>query len=165
MSNARLHLARLVAVGAVAFIAAGPVSAAGWGMMGDQGSSMMGDGMGPGMMQRYGGFGHANRQGAEGSGRAIFAGACASCHDIRQGTRGGDGPNLHDVFGRRAGSLPGYDYSRAMRRSGVVWNMASLTRFIANPSRYIPGNRMPFSGLPDSDERRELLSYLRSATR
>lgn len=165
MANHLFRPAGLFTVIAIASIATGSAPAAGWGMMGGQGSSMMGGGAGPGMMQGYGGYGRFEQREQGGSGQAVFASACASCHDIRQDARGGDGPNLHDVFGRRAGSVPNYDYSPAMRRAGIVWNMANLNRFIADPAGFIAGNRMPFSGIRDGEERKALLSYLRTATR
>lgn len=158
------YVAGVLALLVAGIVAAGSAAAGGWGMMGGSRTGLMGGGTGSGMMRSYG-YGRSGQPGEDGSGRAMFASECASCHTILQGARSGDGPNLHDVFGRKAGSLPGYDYSRAMRRSGIVWNMANLNGFIADPSAFIPGNHMPFKGLRDRRQRQELLSYLRSATR
>lgn len=157
MASQLVRVGTILGVLVIGAVAIGSAAAAGWGMMGG--------GMGSGMMRGSDAYGRSSRGNEGGSGQAVFASACASCHDIRQGARGGDGPDLHGVVGRRAGSLPGYAYSQVMRRSGVVWTMANLNRFIADPAAFIPGNHMPFSGLRNSEERRELLSYLRSATR
>ncbi|HRI80872.1 MAG TPA: c-type cytochrome [Opitutaceae bacterium] len=86
--------------------------------------------------------------------------ACAACHD--PGGTTALGPDLRGVFGRRAATAPGFRYSGALRRSGIVWDQATLDRFIADPQTAVPGNTMPYPGLPDSDQRRELLAYLKT---
>jgi protein SCO1/2 len=84
---------------------------------------------------------------------------CAHCHEIGPGARAVTGPPLTGVIGRRAGSVPGYPYSAALRDSGIVWDAATLARFIANPQAVAPGTRMVFGGVPP-DEIAALVSYV-----
>lgn len=97
------------------------------------------------------------------AGRQVFA-RCRICHRVAVDAPNGVGPNLHGVFGRKAGSLGGYDYSPAMQRSGVVWTDQTLARFLRDPKTFIPGNRMGFPGLDDTGEIENLLAYLKQAT-
>lgn len=85
----------------------------------------------------------------------VFA-PCAACH-----VNGGIGPSLKGVYGRKAGSLAGFTYSRAMRNAGLTWDDKALDAFIADPQKAIPGTVMPFSGVPDAKQRAEIIGYLR----
>jgi len=94
----------------------------------------------------------------------VFNNACRSCHTIREGDNR-LGPNLHKVVGRKAGSLPGYNYSTAMKGAGFDWDEEKLERFIANPDEVVPGNNMkPYGGLASADERKKVVAFLRSVT-
>ena len=86
--------------------------------------------------------------------------ACVACH-AKEGT-GDLGPNLHGIVGRRAGSLEGFRYSRAMARSGVVWDEKSLDAFLKAPDQFVPGTRMPFEGLASEAERAAVIRYLKT---
>ncbi|WP_159981747.1 MULTISPECIES: cytochrome c family protein [unclassified Novosphingobium] len=97
-------------------------------------------------------------------GRQIFV-RCQACHKIDATGRSGMGPNLAHVMGRKAGTLTGFRYSPAMAKSGLVWNDAELTAFLAAPSRKVPGNRMPFPGLGNPGDRDDVIAYIRSAPR
>ena len=92
---------------------------------------------------------------------ASFA-ACAACHSS-DGTNG-LGPTLKGVYGRKAGSVGGFAYSRAMRNAGTTWDDKSLDAFIADPQKAVSGNKMPFAGLPDAKQRAEVIEYLKSAS-
>ncbi len=85
---------------------------------------------------------------------------CAVCHST-DGSNG-TGPSLKGLFGRQTGSVPGFRYSRAMRGAGIVWDAKSLDDYLRSPQDFIPGNVMPFAGVPDSAERSGLIAYLRS---
>jgi cytochrome c len=90
---------------------------------------------------------------------------CLACHAI---DRDRTGPRHAKLFGRRAGSVPGFPYSPAMKRAGeagLVWNEQTLDQFIANPTGFVPGTRMGYAGVKDPQERADLLAYLKQATR
>ena len=87
---------------------------------------------------------------------------CRACH-AADGQANEVGPALRGVVGRKAGERDDFRYSPALKRSGIVWNAKTLDAFIADPQQVIPGNRMPFSGLPDAKERADLIAYLTQA--
>jgi len=91
------------------------------------------------------------------AGKADFA-ACSACHSVNGSD--GVGPHLNGVVGRKAGSVEGFNYSRAVRQSSIVWSASTLDSYIANPQQAIPGNHMPFSGLPDATARADIVAYL-----
>jgi len=84
---------------------------------------------------------------------------CASCHSIERGVEG-VGPSLFGLFQRKAGDVADYRYSPALKRSGIVWTPQTLEDFVADPQKSVPGNRMPYSGLPNASDRADLLAYL-----
>jgi cytochrome c len=87
---------------------------------------------------------------------------CRACH-AADGQANEVGPALRGVVGRKAGERDDFRYSPALKRSGIVWNAKTLDAFIADPQQVVPGNRMPFSGLPDAKERADLIAYLTQA--
>ena len=93
-------------------------------------------------------------------GRQIYE-RCQGCHSI---DRDRAGPRHRGLFGRRAGTVPGFKYSDAMRRSGIVWTAATLDRFLAAPTKAVPGTTMGFDGVKDPRERADLIAYLKGAT-
>jgi cytochrome c len=91
----------------------------------------------------------------------VFNNACRTCHTIRAGDNR-LGPNLFEIVGRKAGSLPNYDYSSAMKNAGFVWDEAKLARFVASPDEVVPGNKMqPYGGL-GSEDTEKVIAFLRS---
>jgi cytochrome c len=91
------------------------------------------------------------------AGKNAFA-ACAACHSVNGSD--GIGPHLNGVIGRKAGSIAGFNYSSAVKRANIVWDANSLGSYIANPQQVIPGNHMPFSGVPDATTRADIVAYL-----
>jgi cytochrome c len=85
---------------------------------------------------------------------------CLACHTVDKSN--GLGPSLAGVVGRAAGSIPGFRYSRAMRNAKIVWDERTLNAYVADPQKVIPGNAMPFAGIPDGRERAEVIEYLKS---
>ena len=85
---------------------------------------------------------------------------CLACHAL-----GYDrvGPRHCGLIGRKAGSVAGFDYSAAMKKSGLIWNDATLNRFIANPLKLVPGSTMTYDGVADANERADLIAYLKAA--
>ena len=97
------------------------------------------------------------------AGQQVFNNACRTCHTIRQGDNR-LGPHLYKIIGRKAGSLPDYGYSSAMKNADFIWDEAKLDRFIANPDEIVPGNNMkPYGGLALADHRAKVIAFLLSA--
>ena len=96
-------------------------------------------------------------------GRKLFE-RCAFCHDPLPKAPIA-APDLAGVFGRPAGSVPGYKYSDAMaakHREGLVWTEENLHQFVRNPKGFVPGTVMPFKGLKRKSMRDDLFAYLRT---
>jgi cytochrome c len=75
------------------------------------------------------------------------------------------GPNLHDLFGRKAGSAAGYAFSEAMTKSGIVWDDATLTEYNRDPKAKVPGTKMVFNGVKQAPQLADLVAYLKEATK
>ena len=87
---------------------------------------------------------------------------CAACHAIDYNRTG---PQHCGLFGRRAGTAPGFEnYSKAMRESKFVWNERSFDRFLTSPVQAVPGTSMGYAGVKDAQERADLTAWLRQAT-
>lgn len=91
---------------------------------------------------------------------AAFA-VCSACHSVAPGENG-IGPSLARIWGEKAGAVPGYDFSDAMKSSGLTWNQATLDRYLADPKGVVPGTKMGFAGLKDAAKRQEVIAYLRT---
>jgi cytochrome c len=85
---------------------------------------------------------------------------CHTCHMIGEGATKLVGPELNGIIGRKAGSVPGYNYSEAIKASGITWDEATLKEFLAKPQAKIPGTKMVFAGLPKEDDLDNLVAYL-----
>ena len=89
---------------------------------------------------------------------------CAACHSVERGVNN-VGPSLSGVFTRKAGELPDFRYSPAMKRSGIAWSPQTLDSFVGDPQKLVPANRMPYAGMADASARADLIAYLREATK
>ncbi|HSA89646.1 MAG TPA: c-type cytochrome [Burkholderiales bacterium] len=85
---------------------------------------------------------------------------CQACHALAYDRVG---PRHCGLLGRRAGTVAGFEYSPAMKRSRRVWNEQSLDRFLADPLKAVPGTTMTYAGVADPKERADLIAYLASA--
>jgi cytochrome c len=89
---------------------------------------------------------------------------CATCHTVERGLNN-VGPSLFGLIGRKAGEIAEFRYSPALKKSGLTWTPQTLDTFIADPQKQVPGNRMPYAGMPDAGERADLIAYLQKATK
>ncbi|GAB2863723.1 c-type cytochrome [Pseudoduganella ginsengisoli] len=95
------------------------------------------------------------------AGRAEFA-RCQWCHQAGPSARSGFGPQLTGIVGRRAGAATDYNYSAAMKNSGIVWTEPVLAAFVRSPQKVVPDNKMRFWGISDEQRIANLLAYLRT---
>lgn len=93
-------------------------------------------------------------------GRSVYD-RCMGCHSL-QGHR--TGPKHCGLFGRKAGSAKGFDYSDAMRKSDIVWNLKTLDAFLSSPFKIIPGTSMGYGGVWNEKDRANLIAYLQLAS-
>ncbi|WP_171239420.1 c-type cytochrome [Ruegeria sp. HKCCA5491] len=100
-----------------------------------------------------------------GNGERQFARKCSICHSLTPDGQRRAGPTLHGVFGRKAGTLPGYFYSETLQDSDIVWNSETINAlFDEGPDHYIPGSKMPMQRITQPSDRTDLIAFLRRAT-
>ena len=85
---------------------------------------------------------------------------CRACHALEYNRTG---PKHCGVIGRKSGSVPGFDYSPAMKQAKLTWDEKTLDRFLADPPKAVPGTTMTYAGVSDPQERADLIAYLREA--
>jgi cytochrome c len=93
------------------------------------------------------------------NGEAKFA-ICSSCHTITPGGPNMTGPNLYGAAGHKSASHANYNYSDALKASGVTWDPAHLDSWLADPRAMVPGTKMSFVGLKDPKDRTDVVAYL-----
>jgi len=90
--------------------------------------------------------------------------ACLACHSAQPGEHL-TGPSLAHIWNRKAGTVEDFlRYSDAMTKSGVVWDDASLDKWLANPQRFLPGTNMTFAGMQEAKDRQDVIAYLQSVS-
>ena len=94
--------------------------------------------------------------GVAAAGQQLYATRCAACHSLEFNSVG---PTHKNLMGRRAGTVPGFTYSQALKDSGVVWNQETLSRWLTDPEKFVPGQKM-FVSVPDARERADIVAYL-----
>lgn len=92
------------------------------------------------------------------AGAVVFK-KCALCHSNEAG-KTKIGPSLFGVVGRHSASLPGYNYSEAMKSADKTWDEATLNVYLTSPKALVPGTKMTFPGLPDETDRLNVIAYL-----
>jgi cytochrome c2 len=94
---------------------------------------------------------------------------CYACHSVKAGENGLTGPNLRGILGRRAGTLPGFEFSPGMIEAGsrrnLVWTRKTLDAFLTDPQRVVPGTSMSMPPLPSAADRLNVIDYLELAAR
>lgn len=90
-------------------------------------------------------------------------GECRDCHNFAEGAGPGrKAPNLWSVYGRTAGTAPGWEYTRELKASGIVWTETTMERWLRNPGAMVPGTKMDFQ-MPNDEQRELVLEYMRNA--
>lgn len=85
---------------------------------------------------------------------------CRACHEIGPGAKDAVGPVLNGVVGRKAGTYPGYDYSKANKESGITWTPEELQKYLENPQKVVPGTKMIFPGLHNPEQVKNVIAFL-----
>ncbi len=97
-------------------------------------------------------------------GADLFKQQCSACHQVGGDATNRVGPRLNGLFGRRAGSVDGFSYSKSMTRmgsDGLTWTLKTLDSYVENPKALISGTRMNYKGMANPTDRAALLAYLR----
>jgi len=91
---------------------------------------------------------------------AAFA-ICSACHSVTPGDNG-IGPSLAGIYGTKAGEVAGYEFSDAMKKSGLTWDDKTLDSYLTNPQMVVPGTKMSFGGMQDAAKRKDVIAYIKA---
>ena len=105
------------------------------------------------------GFGLGAR--AQDDGEQLFRRTCGICHTV-QPDQNRIGPSLAGIVGRKAGTVPGFNYSEANKDSNVTWDEANLGQYLTDPQKFMPGTKMIYAGMKDPAQRRAVIAYLKN---
>lgn len=97
---------------------------------------------------------------AQDAGEAVFKRNCGVCHTVEAG-KNKLGPSLAGILGRKAGTVPGYNYTDANKNSGITWDEQNLDAYLTNPKKLIPNTKMIFAGVKNDEDRKALIAYLK----
>ena len=104
----------------------------------------------------------AQQPASDDAAQQAFNNSCRTCHSVKEGDNR-LGPNLNKIVGRKAGSLPDYNYSSSMKEAGFTWDQDKLTRFMLKPDEVVSGNKMqPYGGV-SAEEAGKIVAYLQTA--
>jgi cytochrome c len=101
----------------------------------------------------------AQAAGSPTAGKQVFA-RCAICHSDTKGAPNKIGPNLWGVVGSKPGTVPGFNFSPAMKKANFTWTDEKLEAYVMHPQQVVPGNRMPFGGLSSHKQAEDLVAFL-----
>ena len=90
---------------------------------------------------------------------AVVFNQCKACHSLDAG-KNGVGPSLKGIVGTKAADVPGYTFSPAMKKSGLVWTPQVLSEYLTAPMKKVPGTKMPFAGIANPKDRDDVIAYL-----
>lgn len=94
------------------------------------------------------------------AGEKVFV-QCKACHQVGEKARNAVGPVLNGLFGRKAGTIEGFNYSAANKNSGIVWDEATFREYIKDPKAKIPGTKMVYPGLKNPKQIDDIIAYLK----
>lgn len=97
------------------------------------------------------------------NGEQVFR-KCRACHQVGEGAKNTVGPQLNNIIGRPAGSVEGFNYSKANKEAGaggLVWTEENLMEYLENPRKFMPRNKMAFAGLRDEQDRKDVIAFLK----
>ena len=94
------------------------------------------------------------------NGEKVFA-QCRPCHQVGETARNTVGPKLNGLFGRKSGTVEGFNYTDANRNSGITWEESTFAEYIKDPRAKIPGTKMVYAGLKDEGRIKDLIAYLK----
>lgn len=103
-------------------------------------------------------FSAAHAEGDAAAGKTVFM-KCMVCHSPAQG-KNVVGPSLFGIVGRASASVPNFNYSDAMKAANKTWDEATLDVYLTNPKALVPGTKMLFAGMPDANDRANLIAFL-----
>ncbi len=95
-------------------------------------------------------------------GKKVFK-KCKACHSLKAGKKK-IGPDLAKLFGRKAGTVKGFRYSKAMKNSGITWNEKTLDEYLTKPRKFVKGTKMAFPGLKKKADRDSLIAFLKESS-
>lgn len=101
----------------------------------------------------------AQEAGDPAAGQRVYA-RCLACHRVGPDAPNGVGPHLNGIVGRAAGSVEGFEYSDAMKNSGITWTVEELHAFLMDPAAKVPDNKMAFPGIKNETQLADLIAYL-----
>ena len=111
-------------------------------------------------------IGQASAQSGDAArGQRVFNQQCRACHTLEKGGANTVGPNLHGVFGRKAGTAQGYTSSEAMTKSGIVWDDQTMAEYCRDPKGKVAATKMMFNGIKQPGQLDDLVAYLKEATK
>jgi cytochrome c len=97
-------------------------------------------------------------------GERLFNQQCKICHTVDKGGRNGVGPNLFGLLGSKAAAVEGFQFSEAMKTSGITWDDKTVAEYLRDPKGRVPNGKMVYAGLKQQEQVDDMIAYLKKAT-